>query len=106
MRGGAFDPLDGPSVQRRTYGCEHCPALRCPCDRGSEMGESRESAPSFEDLCMTKARKDAPTVQIGFVNKHGLTVTRATGLPGTDHLQKIYVLRCPVGGGHEFGANG
>lgn len=50
--------------------------------------------------------KGASTTQIGYMNRHGLTVVRDTGLPGTDHNQTIYVLRCPRDGGHEFGANG
>ena len=32
-------------------------------------------------------------------------VVRSTGLPGTDHNQKIYVLRCGDCGA-EYGANG
>jgi len=50
--------------------------------------------------------KQYPTTQIGYLNRNGLTVIRNTGLPGTDHNQTIYVLRCPRGGAHEFGANG
>lgn len=41
----------------------------------------------------------------GFTNANGQTVVRPTGLPGTDHGQSVYMLRC----GHcreEYGANG
>ncbi len=49
--------------------------------------------------------EDRGTTTIGFVNPHGQENIRATDLPGTDHLQKIYVLRCQHCG-HEYGANG
>jgi hypothetical protein len=45
------------------------------------------------------------TTEIGFVNPNGQRVIRATGLRGTDHLQKIYVLHCG-GCAAEYGANG
>jgi hypothetical protein len=45
------------------------------------------------------------TTAIGYVNRNGQTVVEATELPGTDHLQKIYVLRCGRCG-YEYGANG
>jgi len=45
------------------------------------------------------------TTRPGFVNKNKQVVVRATDLPGTDHLQKIYVLRCERCR-HEYGANG
>lgn len=41
----------------------------------------------------------------GFVNRNGQHVLRATGLPGNDHVQLIYVLRCDTCR-HEYGANG
>ena len=47
----------------------------------------------------------AETTQPGFSNPHGQVVVRATDLPGTDHLQRIYVLRCEHCG-FEYGANG
>ncbi len=45
------------------------------------------------------------TTQPGYVNRNDQTVLRATGLPGTDYGQSIYVLRCGDCG-HEYGANG
>jgi hypothetical protein len=48
--------------------------------------------------------KDKGTTRIGYVNRNGQEVIRATNLPGNDYLQRIYVLRC--GCGHEYGANG
>ena len=45
------------------------------------------------------------TTDPGYANRNGQTVVRPTGQPGTDHLQRIYVLRCT----HcttEYGANG
>jgi hypothetical protein len=51
------------------------------------------------------APQHAYSTQAGFRNRNGQTVLRSTGLPGTDHGQSIYQLRC----GHcnnEYGANG
>ena len=45
------------------------------------------------------------SVQIGFTNEKRQAVVRATGLPGTDYGQSIYVLRCGDCG-EEYGANG
>jgi hypothetical protein len=41
----------------------------------------------------------------GFTNVNGQTVVRPTGLPGTDHGQSIYELRCSRCA-QEYGANG
>jgi len=51
------------------------------------------------------SQRDRGTTRIGFVNRNGQVNVRATDLPGNDHLQKIYVLRCEHCG-HEYGANG
>jgi rRNA maturation endonuclease Nob1 len=45
------------------------------------------------------------TTTPGYVNPNSQMVVRGTGLPGTDHLQRIYVLHCNRCG-HEYGANG
>lgn len=45
------------------------------------------------------------TTEPGYKNRNGQVVVRPTHLPGTDHNQYIYVLRCGVCG-HEYGANG
>lgn len=47
----------------------------------------------------------ALTTALGFVNRNQQEVLRNTGLPGNDHCQVIYVLRCGAYG-HEYGANG
>ena len=41
----------------------------------------------------------------GYRNRNGQVVIRATGLPGNDHLQTVYVLRCEQCS-TEYGANG
>jgi hypothetical protein len=47
------------------------------------------------------------STDIGFVNRNGQAVIQATGLPGNDHMQRIYVLRCGNEScRHEYGANG
>lgn len=45
------------------------------------------------------------TTKIGFVNDNRQEVLRDTGLPGTDHLQRVYELRCKHCE-HRYGANG
>ena len=45
------------------------------------------------------------TVQIGYVNRNEQEVVLATGFPGTDHGQSVYVLRCGRCG-YEYGSNG
>lgn len=50
-------------------------------------------------------RVDKGTTKIGFINRNEQENIRATGLPGTDHGQSIYVLHCrPCG--ETYGANG
>jgi hypothetical protein len=41
----------------------------------------------------------------GYTNRNGQTVLHRTELPGSDHLQYVYVLRCG-NCGEEYGANG
>lgn len=51
------------------------------------------------------ARVDRGTTKIGFINRNKQVNIRATGVPGTDHGQSIYVLYCKPCG-HTYGANG
>lgn len=48
---------------------------------------------------------DKGTTNVGYVNPNGQVVIRNTGLPGTDHNQKIYQLGCSKCG-EVYGANG
>ncbi len=41
---------------------------------------------------------------VGYKNQNGQVVVRKTDHLGTDHNQRVYVLRCHCG--HEYGANG
>lgn len=45
------------------------------------------------------------TTKAGYVNRNGQEVLRATDLPGNDHNQVVYVLRCGSCR-HRYGANG
>lgn len=49
--------------------------------------------------------QSAGTTAIGYRNRNGQIVVRGTQLPGNDHLQRIYVLRCEKCS-TEYGANG
>ena len=48
---------------------------------------------------------EGKTVQIGYKNRNGQTVIKATELPGTDHGQSVYVLQCGSCS-HKYGSNG
>lgn len=48
---------------------------------------------------------DKGTTKIGYENRNRQVVIEATGLPGNDFFQKVYVLRCGICG-REYGANG
>ena len=45
------------------------------------------------------------TTRPGYTNRNNQTVLRGTNLPGNDHNQYVYVLRCG-NCGHEYGSNG
>jgi hypothetical protein len=49
--------------------------------------------------------RQVATTRVGYVSPNNQRVLRDTGLPGTDHRQRIYVLRCGECGA-EYGANG
>ena len=51
------------------------------------------------------ASSGGKTTKAGYVNKNGQEVLQATDLPGNDHNQVVYVLRCGSCG-HRYGANG
>lgn len=45
------------------------------------------------------------TTEVGYRNRNGQIVLRKTDLPGNDHMQMTYVLRCEQCQ-HQYGANG
>ena len=49
--------------------------------------------------------QEGKTTIPGFVNDNHQVAIRNTGLPGSDHNQKVYQLGCYVCG-HVYGANG
>ncbi|ROU08747.1 hypothetical protein [Lysobacter enzymogenes] len=53
----------------------------------------------------SKKTRSSPTTVPGYCNKNEQKVVRDTGLPGTDHMQRIYVLHC-MKCSAEYGANG
>jgi predicted nuclease with RNAse H fold len=68
--------------------------------------QSTVASPSPTPRLTTKSRgQQGATVRIGYVNRNQQRVIEATGLPGTDHGQSIYVLRCGRCG-TEYGNNG
>jgi hypothetical protein len=71
-------------------------------------GAMRGNIPRFADraasLEHTRAKFESST-EPGYVNRNGQLVVRRTNLPGTDHLQRVYELRCRRCD-HRYGANG
>lgn len=51
------------------------------------------------------SRESKKTTVPGYENRNGQRVVRDTGLPGTDHGQRVYELECGSCG-HTYGANG
>src|SRR5260370_5985263 len=45
------------------------------------------------------------TTETGYRNRHGQIVLCDTGIPGTDYVQRVYLLQCDLCG-HIYGANG
>jgi hypothetical protein len=72
-------------------------------------GRTRNYAKLFERdgsrVRLLTVAKDRDTTRIGYRNRNEQAVIAATALPGSDHLQKVYVLRCGRCG-TEYGANG
>ncbi len=71
-------------------------------------GATRGNLPRFAErvASLEHARsKFESSTQPGYVNCNDQIVTRRTDLPGTDHLQRVYELRCGRCN-HRYGANG
>lgn len=69
-----------------------------------EMKPTRQAAKN-NDHEVLASRASGYSTRPGFTNANQQTVVRATGLPGTDHGQSVYVLRCGRCAA-EYGANG
>ena len=76
--------------------------LATSVSRNTANGRTMPLAPAPEQ---SARRRSAGSTQIGYVNRNQQEVIRGTGIPGTDHGQYVYVLRCRACG-HEYGANG
>lgn len=60
---------------------------------------------SLEKPNASRSRGSMRTTEIGYKNRNRQTVIRKTDVPGNDHNQLVYVLRCGDCS-HEYGANG
>jgi hypothetical protein len=56
--------------------------------------DTTEGLPDPKPTTDRSDNRRSKSTTVGFVNRHGQEVLRNTGLPGTDHGQKIYVLQC------------
>src|SRR5690606_17300415 len=81
-----------------------CSAHAPPCWTGARL-RCRALGTENQPKVGCGMREPRRTTETGYVNRNGQVVLRDTGLPGTDHGQKIYVLRCPKCE-TEYGANG
>jgi hypothetical protein len=54
---------------------------------------------------MVHIKQDKQTTRIGYENRNAQTAIRRTDTAGTDHWQRVYVLRCTYCS-EEYGANG
>ena len=52
-----------------------------------------------------KSKSNRGTTRVGYKNRNGQVVIRATGRRGTDHNAYIYILKCTKCG-YEYGVNG
>lgn len=68
-------------------------------------GTAIPKSPSPRQGIRGGARISRGTTAIGYVNRNKQIVVRQTDVPGTDHGQRVYVLRCGECG-HEYGTNG
>jgi hypothetical protein len=71
------------------------PLTPLPKSGRSTFGPKRRVSPTG------RSHSQGESVQIGYVNRNGQMVIRATVLPGIDDGQYIYVRRCV----HEYGSN-
>jgi hypothetical protein len=95
-----------PFVERP---CLTAPARRegvspSPAPFGPSVQEAKPRTPPSSPPPRLRGRRGA-TVQIGYVNRNQQKVVLATDVPGTDHGQSVYVLRCGLCGA-EYGSNG
>jgi predicted RNase H-like nuclease len=90
------------------------PCLTAPTRRGGVTRSAEHFGQSVQDAERRTTPSSPPprlrgrrgaTVQIGYVNRNQQKVVLATHLPGTDHGQSVYVLRCGLCG-NEYGSNG
>lgn len=72
---------------------------------GDQNAEEQGRKPPPYVTVTGERRESRNTTAIGYVNKHQQEVVRKTDLPGNDHGQRVYVLRC-IPCGHKRGANG
>jgi hypothetical protein len=91
------------SLDRLQAACAAAEVLPCIFDAAAFNDENK---PLSRNRSMLKgSRESRGTTLPGYVNVNGQITVRDTGMPGTDHLQRIYQLACSHCG-HPYGANG
>jgi hypothetical protein len=83
---------------------ELCAALREVLTALREPSTTGEPAPSAP-MSRSGGIVSGKTTRPGYTNRNDQVNVRATGLPGNDYFQCVYVLCCGRCG-HEYGANG
>jgi hypothetical protein len=74
---------------------------------GDRYAKTRKLLERIYEMDTTKGKRKSKkrTTDVGYKNRNGQVVIRATNEKGTDFNSYIYVLRCTTCG-HEYGANG
>jgi hypothetical protein len=68
------------------------------------QGSVIDRSPPLQASTLGTGRTSRQTTDIGYINRNRQMVVARTDVPGTDHGQRVYVLRCGICG-HEYGAN-
>lgn len=77
-----------------------------PTETAPPIMKATHHSPASRSVSLPSKRTARGSTTIpGYVNRNGQEVLRPTGIPGTDHCQYVYVLRC-LTCDHEYGANG
>ena len=92
--------VGGKGAYRVGLANDPLPGSKAPPVVPQDLEKDEPSSPQWRHQMV-----QGQSTQPGYVNRNGQEVMRPTGIPGTDHGQYVYVLRCQTCG-HEYGVNG
>lgn len=91
-------------LDRIQEACAAAGVLPCVLDAAA-FNDENKSVSNLSQLDLKMTVDPRGTTLPGYVNRNGQVTVRDTGMPGTDHLQRVYQLACSKCG-HVYGANG